>query len=129
MPFALVLIGIVLVITGAQGTQKELVEELKSDFTGPGNFTYWIFSLGVVGALGYIESLRGFSRAFMALIIITMIIRNGAFFDKFKEALDKGPEEISAEPEAEPSSVLDSIIDEIKGPLFKSYDPSKGYRR
>lgn len=92
MPFALVFIGLVLVITGARGTMRELGEELRADFTGPGNFTWWIASVGVVGALGYVPELRNFSRWFMTLIIIAMIIRNQGFFDKLIQALQSGPE-------------------------------------
>lgn len=87
MPFALVIIGLVMIVTGAKGTQNELSEQLVKDFTGEGNFLYWIVSIGAIGSLGYIKSIEPLSRAFMALIIIAMVIRNGGFFDKFTEAL------------------------------------------
>lgn len=91
MPFALVFIGLVLVVTGARGTMRELGAELRADFVGPGNFTWWIVSIGLVGALGYVPELRGFSRWFMSLIIISMIIANRGFFGKLIEALNTGP--------------------------------------
>lgn len=103
MPFALVFIGLVLVVTGAKGTMRELGAELREDFIGPGNFTWWIASLGAIGALGYIPELRSFSRWFMALIIISMIISNRGFFAKFTEALQSGPE--SPQPVSNPSIV------------------------
>lgn len=96
MPFALVTIGLLLIVVGAKGTQREFGSELRADFTGPGNFTFWIASVGAVGALGYIESLKTFSRAFMALIIISMILSNRGFFQKFMEALNAGPQKVSA---------------------------------
>lgn len=92
MPFALVVIGLLLVVTGARGTQKEFGDLLYKDFTGPGNFTYWLVSLGAIGALGYIDELRTFSRLFMALIIIAMIVKNQGLFDKFTQALQQGPQ-------------------------------------
>ena len=91
MPFALVTIGLIMIVTGAKDTYDAFGSQVVGDFTGPGNFTYWIASLGAVGAVGYVPEFRGFSRAFMALIIIAMVIRNGGFFDKFKSALSSGP--------------------------------------
>lgn len=103
MPFALILIGLLLVITGAKGTQGALVNELREDFTGAGNFTYWVLALGSIGALGYVDSLRTFSRWFMALIIIAMVLSNQGFFQKLTEALAAGP--VSPENTAAPRSL------------------------
>ena len=54
MPLALIVIAIVLLISAIRGTQSDLAALLKKDFTGEGNFLYWILALGSVGALGYI---------------------------------------------------------------------------
>lgn len=91
MPFALVVIGLVMIVTGAQNTHAALGEQLRKDFTGPNNFIFWIASIGAVGAIGYVESFRNFSRAFMALILIAMILSNRGFFDQFSAALRSGP--------------------------------------
>lgn len=96
MPFALVLIGLIMIVTGVRSTYKEFGGLLVKDFTGDKNFTFWIASLGAVGAMGYVKELQTFSRAFMFLIILGMIIRNGGFFDKLTEALNKGPVHVSA---------------------------------
>lgn len=74
MPFALILIGLIAVITGIRGTQGQFGKLLAGDFTGQNNFTYWAASLGVVGAIGYIEPLRPISRAFLVLLIVVFII-------------------------------------------------------
>lgn len=95
MPFALVTIGLLLVITGFQNTYREFGLQLAKDFTGEGNFIYWVISIGVVGILGYNKTLEPFSRAFMGLIIVVMFLSNGAFFDKLSEAVKEGT---SAEP-------------------------------
>lgn len=87
MPFALVTIGLLMIVTGAKGTQDELGSQLLKDFTGEGNFLYWIVAIGAIGSLGYIKPIEPFSRAFMALVVIAMVIRNGGFFDKFTQAL------------------------------------------
>lgn len=90
MPFALLIIGILLIVTGANDTYKDAGKLLVGDFVGPGNFTYWILAFGALGAIGYNDTLRPFSRGFMVLIFIALIVRNGGFFDKFGQAIGQG---------------------------------------
>jgi hypothetical protein len=91
MPFALVLIGLLMIVTGVRNTHAAFGQQIVSDFTGPQNFTTWMVAIGAMGSLGYIEALRPLSRSFMTLIIISFILKNGGVFDKFQEALAKGP--------------------------------------
>jgi hypothetical protein len=79
-----------MVITGVRNTYGDFASQLKADFTGPGNFTYWVASIGAVGAVGYVDKLRPFANMFMALIIIVMVLKNGGVFDKFRAALASG---------------------------------------
>ena len=55
MPFALIALGLVLVITAAQDTYAQLGKEIRSDLTGQGSFTNWAAAIGMAGALGYVE--------------------------------------------------------------------------
>jgi hypothetical protein len=91
MGFALVVAGLLMVVTGARGTYASFGQQVASDFTGPNNFTYWLVGIGSVGAIGYIDSLKTFSRLFMTLVIISMLLSNKGFFAKFTEALKTGP--------------------------------------
>lgn len=91
MPFALLLAGLMMVITGAQNTYVAFGEQLRKDFTGPGNFTYWLASLGAVGAVGYIPKLRPISIAFMTLIVVVLFLSNKGVFAKASQALAQGP--------------------------------------
>jgi len=91
MPFALAFIGLIMIVTGAKGTHAALGKQLVSDFTGPGNFFYWIAAVGAVGAVGAIPGFKPFSRMFMTLIIIAMVIKNGGVFDKLLSAIKNGP--------------------------------------
>lgn len=91
MPFALVFVGLLLIVVGAKGTQGAFASELTEDFTGPGNFIWWIAAIGSVGALGYVPSLRKFSIVFMSLILVAMLISNQGFFQKLSDALKSGP--------------------------------------
>lgn len=87
MPFVLLIIGLLLVITGFQNTYKQLGTQLESDFTGTNNFLYWVIALGVVGAIGYAKDLQAFSRTFMALIIVGIFLSNKGFFTQFQSAI------------------------------------------
>lgn len=83
MPFALIFLGILFVVVGYRGTQGDLVELLKGDFTGQGNFIYWIVSIIVVGAVGYIPKLKSISDGFLVLILLVLFISNQGFFSQF----------------------------------------------
>lgn len=74
MPLALLAIAIVLLAAALRGTQDDLAALLKRDFTGPGNFLYWILALGSVGALGYIKAFRPVANAFLVLLLIVFIL-------------------------------------------------------
>ena len=108
MPFALITVGLILVITGARNTYADFGNTLRGDFTGPNNFTYWLVAFGIVGALGYIDALRTFSRMFLALILISMILANkGGVFNAITNALQSGP----VNPTAAPSTVSGAAND------------------
>lgn len=99
MPFALITVGLICVITGARNTYADFGTTLAGDFTGPNNFTYWLAAIGMVGALGYIEELRTFSRYFLALIMISMILATqGGIFTTIQNALKSGPVAPTAAP-------------------------------
>lgn len=91
MPFALLIVGLVLIVAGVRntvednGTQKGLITLVKGDFTGNNNFTYWLVSILIVGSIGYISDLRKLSRAFLTLIIIGLLFSNKGFFTKFQQ--------------------------------------------
>jgi hypothetical protein len=90
MPFALMIIGILLVVAGARGKQTytELKDLLVSDFTGDHNFFSWILALGVAGMFGYVPGMQKLSRAFLFLIFVGLFLANGkGFFRQFQSAL------------------------------------------
>lgn len=102
MPFALVIIGLLMIVTGSKNTYSQFAAQVKGDFTGPNNFTFWLASFGAVGAIGYSEKLRPLSRIFLVLLLVVMILANGGVFQKLTDALRQGP--ISpTPPDADPS--------------------------
>jgi len=104
MPFLLIAVGLVLIVTSLRDTHAQLGAQLASDFTGQQNFTVWILAIGSVGALGYVENLRTFSHYFLALIIIALILSNKGFFQKFSEQFNAGPLALPAGTPAAPST-------------------------
>ena len=83
MPFALILVGLLLVVAAVRNTvtdnsttgTKGLTTLIKGDFTGQNNFVYWMVSILIIGALGYIDSLKSLSRVFMALIVVALFLK------------------------------------------------------
>ena len=98
MPFALVIIGLILIVSGARNTYQPLGQQLISDFTGPGNFTYWLVALGVLGAIGSIPQFKRVSHLLLALTIIAMVLKNGGLFAKVTQFLQNGPTTPTAAP-------------------------------
>lgn len=80
MPFALVFIGMVLIVTGFQNTYQKLGTLVAGDFTGTPNFFTWFVAIAIIGGIGYYKPLETPSRAFMGLIIAVLILSKGTGF-------------------------------------------------
>jgi len=91
MPYAFIILGLIMIVTGARNTYAQFGAQVTKDFTGPGNFTWWLASLGLVGAVGYIPKLRPVSTAFMTLIVIVLVVAAKGLFPKLTQALNAGP--------------------------------------
>jgi hypothetical protein len=97
MPFALFIIGAVLLISAVKGTTdgpNGLYALLVSDFTGQGNFVYWVVAILLIGALGYIPKAKPISVAMLGLVVIVLFLTKGnpsgiggGFFEKFTAGL------------------------------------------
>ena len=91
MGFILALIGLLMVDTGYQGTYRQFGTLVAGEFTAKPSFLYFVAGIGAVGAIGYIDALRTFSRLFLALILIGIVVSNKGFFANFQKALATGP--------------------------------------
>lgn len=76
MAFILLIIGLLLTITSAKDTHVEFGKQVVKDFTGEGNFITWVMAISGVGSIGYVEKFRPVANAFLALILITMVLTN-----------------------------------------------------
>jgi hypothetical protein len=101
MPFALLFVGLILVTAGVRGKTSELYGLVKGDIEnqpGRAGFIYWLFSILVIGSLGYIDELKPISRAFMALVIVVLFLKagnptgvGGGLFASLNQALKANP--------------------------------------
>jgi hypothetical protein len=90
MPFALIFIGMVLVVTGLRDTYKQMGTMVAGDFTGQrggAGFIMFFAAIAMVGALGAIRELRTFSHYFLALIIVSLLLHNAGFMQRLIAAL------------------------------------------
>ncbi len=74
MAWAFLLVGLVLLVAAYKGKHKELWDQVKSDFTGPGNFFYWVLAIILIVALGNIKTIRPVTDAFLGLVILVIIL-------------------------------------------------------
>src|SRR5260370_36956281 len=90
MPFALIIVGVVLLIAAAKGTQGDLFSLLQKDFTGPNNFVFWMAAILIIGAVGYVPKLKPLSTVFLALVVLVLFLskgNKGSFFEKFTSGI------------------------------------------
>ena len=90
MPFALILIGIVMIVAGVEDTQDDLYTLLKGDFFGPNNFFFWMMAIGVIVAVGKVPNMEPLSDAFLVLVLIMIVIHNKDFLTQINTALKGG---------------------------------------
>lgn len=85
MPFIFLLVGLILLIVGIRGTQKELLSVIVDLFTGPNNLTFWALAMIAVGSFGYIPQLRKLAIGLMVLILVSLVLskQNQDFFNQF----------------------------------------------
>lgn len=95
MPFALLVVGIVLLVAGARNKQDDLFALVKGDFSGPDNFIFWFLAIVIIGAIGYIPKLKPLSTAFLGLVIVVLFLKKGStkgtgggFFSQFLSGIN-----------------------------------------
>jgi hypothetical protein len=94
MSFALLIIGITLLVVAVRNTQDTFTARVANDFKGPGNFLYWIVAILIIGAIGYIPKAKTVSDLFLVLILLVLFLKKGnpsgvggGFFQQFTQTL------------------------------------------
>ncbi|MDE2019753.1 MAG: hypothetical protein KGJ13_05415 [Patescibacteria group bacterium] len=90
MPYALILAGAILVVSGVRNTQGQLWSLVQNDFTGNNGFIVWVAAIAIVGGMGYIPKLRPLSIAFMTLLLIVLVISNQGVFAQLQQFVQSG---------------------------------------
>lgn len=100
MPFAMVFIGLLMVISGMRDTHADLGNELVSDIGGKGGFGTRLLAIGAVGAVGYMGGeWRRLSVYFMVLVLIALMFSaDKGFFAQLTSARKAGPAAVTASP-------------------------------
>ena len=90
MPFVLVLVGLLLIVTAIRGTQSNLWNLLYGDITGAGTsgkgFLVWLAAILAIGFLGYYKPLQMPSRLLLGLVILGIFISNQGVLTKMAGA-------------------------------------------
>lgn len=115
MPFALVLIGLVLIVTSAQDSYVQMGSQIKKDFTGTGSFMWWLVAIMMVGAIGYVQKLKPLSIALMTLVLIVLLLKNGNFFAQLTSALQKAPVKPAVGAEGATPSIPSQVATAVTG--------------
>jgi hypothetical protein len=93
MAYVLIFFGLLLTVAGVRNTHVDqggnpgLFTLLRGDFTGSNSFIYWLGAIAIVGGLGYIPGIQKVSNAFLALILIVLVLSNQGVFAQFQSAL------------------------------------------
>lgn len=89
MPIVILVIGIVLIAAGLNDKLGELKSLLKESFNPDtkDGFPVWAVSILIVGAIGYSKTFRPVSHAFLALVLVSIVLANKGFFDNFVSAI------------------------------------------
>lgn len=88
MPFALVIVGLLMIVTGVNNTYSQFGEQVRKDANG---FLPYALAIGATGALGYFDALKKFSHLFLALILISLVLSNKGFFQNFTAGINAAP--------------------------------------
>lgn len=92
MPLVLLLVGVTLLVTAFKGTTGQLGTLVKNDITGtsssdPG-FAKWLLAFAIIGGFSYIPGFRPVANAFLALVIIALVLSHGGFFTRLSDVLN-----------------------------------------
>lgn len=92
MAIVFIVIAVILIVAGVRGETKRVTDTLVSDVQfGAGNasqFGMWIVVMVVLSAAGNLKAIRPVTDAFIVLVLVVFLLRNGGFFQKFMAAFE-----------------------------------------
>ena len=93
MPFFLLIVGSIFLVAAVRGNQDDLIKLIKDDFSGNNNFIYWVMAIVFISMLGNIKVLKPVSDAFLALVILVIIVasyKKGDLINSFLTQVKNG---------------------------------------
>ena len=90
MPYALLLIGGVLLVSAIRNTYGDLWTLVQNDFTRQNGYLTWVAAIAVVGALGYVPKLKPLSIAFMTLLLVVLVLSRQGLFSQLQSFIMSG---------------------------------------
>jgi Sec-independent protein translocase protein TatA len=87
MALLIAIVGIVLLIVGIRDKGPEAVDQVKTTVSNT-NVLLLVYSIGLIGALGFIKQLRPVSRSLLVLIFVVLTLNVGPkIFDRLTEII------------------------------------------
>ena len=87
MPFALIIIGIVLAVAAYRDTLPDLFSIIKDVSQNASGFGYWVLASIILGFLASIKSITKPINAFMILLMVVLVLRKRGLFDQMRNQL------------------------------------------
>ena len=87
MALILLFLGVIVLITGVEGTWSEFVQLLGQDIPG---FIIWAGAIALIGAIGYIPEFEGVSNALLALVLIVIFLGHQGIWANLQAVLEAG---------------------------------------
>ena len=85
MAFLFLTAGVFFLIAGVRGKSADALKLLKGDLVGGSDsYLVWLGAILLIGAVGYIDELKPLSNAFLALVVIVLLLSNGGFFQQLQ---------------------------------------------
>lgn len=119
MGFALIFVGILLALSAVRGTTGDLARLVTGDLTGSGSFVWWLVVLMLIGVIGYIPPFRLLSRAFLAIVILALLLTKGnpnlpqgGLFGQFNAELSKATATSQGSNIAPPAATLQTVSED-----------------
>lgn len=87
MALILLFLGVIVLISGVEGTWSEFVQLLGQDVPG---FIIWAGAIALIGAIGYIPEFEGVSNALLALVLIVIFVGHQGVWANLQAVLKPG---------------------------------------
>ena len=111
MPVAILLIGILLLVTVYKGNTTEVFAQVETDILGDGSspgFMLWVGAILFLAAAGSILGLQKTSKLFIGLVLAVFILKQNGLWTKVESALTSAQKPAATTP-VEVGAAVDAL--------------------